>query len=202
MMPGAQIAIRGWGPNHPRNLHSSFSYQLYVLCQYLIVGLWEQSLPVTLLSYLQNITTWDIPMMLMLTHGLWIIICCKHHGEIICFVSKQAAQHSQYLLLLLTRVKALRSVHFGYLGHLRGGQFCMIWDGSMLRCAPKSPKKLCLIVPLSPEIHVSCEFFVICQWSLSCSFVRSAECPPVSVYCLQQYAACSNNTSLDLSPGL
>ena len=118
MMSGAEIAIGGQGPNHPRNLHSSFSYQLYVLCQYLIVGLWEQSLPVTLLSYLQNITTWDSPMMMMLTHGLWIIICCKHHGEIICFVSKQAARQTLYLLLL--HVKALRSVHSGYLGHLRG----------------------------------------------------------------------------------
>ena len=49
-----------------------------------------QSLAVTLLSYLHNISTWSWAPVLMPTHGLWIIICCKHHGEIICFVSKQA----------------------------------------------------------------------------------------------------------------
>ena len=38
MLGGAEIAIIGHGrPNHPRNLQSPFSYQLFVLCQYLEV---------------------------------------------------------------------------------------------------------------------------------------------------------------------
>ena len=132
----------------------------------------------------------------MPTHGLWIIICCKHHGEIICFVSKQAPA-------ILLCVKALRSVHSGYLGHLRG-------EGEILHDLRREHVTLCSKVFQETLSHCSlvsrdsCQLrvFVICQLSLSCSFVRSAECPALSVYCLQQYAACSNNTSLDLSPGL
>ena len=144
-------------------------------------------------------------MMLMLTHGLWIIICCKHHGEIICFVSKQAAQHSQYLLLLLTRVKALRSVHFGYLGHLRGG-------GAVLHDLRREHVTLCSKVSQETLSHCSlvsrdsCRLRVFCNLSIVselqfCEVCRMpcSECVLFAAICSlqQQYISGSESWSVE-----
>lgn len=152
----------------------------------------DQSLPLTLLLYLQN--NLKLSPMMMLTHGLWIIICCKHHGEIICFVSKQAAASCiLYLLLLLLLVylcvKALGSVHSGYLGHQKEGGGGILHDlrGSVLRCVTNSPRNSVLLFPPSSaplsvsrdschlQVFVICQLSLLCLSAVCCSFVRSAE---------------------------
>ena len=143
---------------------------------------------------------------MMLTHGLWIIICCKHHGEIICFVSKQAAAAScicssssvPHFVSRLWEISALWVSR----PPERGGLFCMIERELVARCY-KVSKKLCLIV-LSPSLLciqgfmpfasfcnlsiVSASVLQFCEVCRICFIVR----PALSEYCLKQYAACSN----------
>ena len=142
---------------------------------------------------------------MMLTHGLWIIICCKHHGEIICFVSKQAAAScicsSSSVPHFVSRLWEISALWVSRPPE-RGGLFCMIERERVAWCY-KVSKKLCLIV-LSPSLLciqgfmpfasfcnlsiVSASVLQFCEVCRICFIVR----PALSEYCLKQYAACSN----------
>ena len=144
----------------------------------------DQSLSLTLLLYLRNNLKFS-PMMMMLTHGLWIIICCKHHGEIICFVSKQAAAScicsSSSVPHFVSRLWEISALWVSRPPE-RGGLFCMI-ERELVAWCYKVSKKLCLIV-LSPSllciqgfmpIASFCNLSIVSALPQCCSFVRSAE---------------------------
>ena len=188
MLGGAEIAIigHGWDQTIPGifNPHSLinclYSVNIYKL---LCVTCGSKSASYFALVFTKQLEDFS-PMMMMLTHGLWIIICCKHHGEIICFVSKQAAASCICPSSVPHFVSRLWEISALWVSRPpeRGGLFCMIERERVAWCYNVS-KKLCLIV-LSPSLLCIqgfmpfasfCNLSIVSALPQCCSFVRSAE---------------------------
>ena len=113
---------------------------------------------------------------MMPTHGLWIIICCKHHGEIICFVSKQGAA-----ICIFSSVSRLRDQCTLAIWATGG---CFACYKSPRHCSPSLSWDSChLNVFAISQLSLCCS----CEVCRMCGIVWQPAACNTCVYCLQQY---------------